>query len=115
MAIADAATDQALGAIAAHMNCVMLSANVSYWLAPQARGRGYATVATRLVCNWLFESWGLGRIGLTTDPKNLASQRVAQRCGFQQEGLLPAHEFFRQTDLRRDSIVWGLLPGELRQ
>jgi RimJ/RimL family protein N-acetyltransferase len=113
MAVADALTEDVLGAIAAHVDTTMRSANVGYWLAPGARGCGYATRAMRLLCGWLFDALELGRIGLTTDPENLASQRVAQRCGFQLEGCLRAHELFRQTGVRRDSLVWGLLPGEL--
>lgn len=71
------------------------------------------TVTMRSWCGWLFDHLGLGRIQLTTDPENFASQRVAQRCGFQKEGLLRSHLRFISTGERRDSLLWSLLPEEL--
>jgi len=41
-----------------------------------------------------------------------ASQRVAERCGFTREAVLRSHLPFRGG--RRDTVVYGLLPGELR-
>jgi RimJ/RimL family protein N-acetyltransferase len=113
MAIAEPATERVLGAIGTRMDRERLSASVGYWLAPASRGHGYATIATRLLCDWLFRTFALGRIELTTDPENIASQRVAQRCGFQKEGLLRSHLRHLHTGERRDSVIWSLLPGEL--
>ena len=115
MAIADVANDEVLGAIAAHVNTLRLSASVGYWLAPAARGHGYTTMAVRLLCGWLFETLDLGRIELTTDPENAPSQRVASRCGFQREGLMRSYLRHLYTGERRDSLLWSLLPGELVQ
>jgi RimJ/RimL family protein N-acetyltransferase len=115
MAIADTVTDAVLGAIAAEVDASTLTGSVGYWLTPTARGHGYTTTALRLLCGWLFETYELGRIELTTDPDNVASQRVAQRCGFQKEGLLRSHLRHQHTGERRDSLMWSLLPGELVQ
>ena len=63
-------------------------------------------------------SWPYGRSGicgsleLTCGPDNLASQRVAERCGFTREGVLRSQLPFKGG--RRDSVVFSLLPGELR-
>jgi RimJ/RimL family protein N-acetyltransferase len=113
MAVADAATDGMLGSLATRLNQRTLTANIGYWLALEAQGHGYMTTAVRLMCDWLFETVGVGRIELTTDPENYASQRVAQRCGFQQEGRLRAHLLHLHAGERRDSLMWSLLPGEL--
>jgi RimJ/RimL family protein N-acetyltransferase len=113
LAIADTRSDEPLGAIAARVDPDRRSANVGYWLTPSARGRGHMTGAMRLFCAWLIQTFGLGRIELTTDPENLASQRVAQRCGFQREGHLRAHLYDPRTGDRRDSLIWGLVPDEL--
>ncbi len=56
---------------------------------------------------------GLGRLELTCGPDNHASQGVADRCGFTREGVLRSHTPFKGG--RRDTVVFGLLPGELRQ
>jgi RimJ/RimL family protein N-acetyltransferase len=87
-------------------------AAVGYWLSPAARGRGAAAQAVRLLARWAFAELRLARLELTCGPDNEASQRVAERCGFTREGLLRSHVPFKGT--RRDSVVYGLLPGELR-
>ncbi len=61
---------------------------LGYWVAPAARGRGVATDAARLVCDWAFEHPEVHRIEWTAYAGNLASRRVARRCGFHFEGVL---------------------------
>jgi RimJ/RimL family protein N-acetyltransferase len=85
---------------------------LGYWIVPAARGRGVATRAARLLARWGFDALGLARIELTCGPDNHISQRVAERCGFTREGLLRSHIRFKGG--RRDTVVYGLLPGELR-
>jgi RimJ/RimL family protein N-acetyltransferase len=87
-------------------------ASVGYWLAPEARGRGAATHAVRLLARWAFAELRLARLELTCGPDNQASQRVAERCGFVREGLLRSHIPFKGA--RRDTVIYSLLPGELR-
>ena len=87
-------------------------ARTGYWLAPQARGRGVVSNAVRLLAQWGFDELGLSRIELTCGPDNEASQRVATRCGFAREGVLRSHLAFKGG--RRDTVVFSLLPGELR-
>jgi RimJ/RimL family protein N-acetyltransferase len=87
-------------------------ATVGYWLVPEARGRGAATQAVRLLARWAFTELGIARLELTCAPDNEASQRVAERCGFVREGLLRSHVPFQGT--RRDSVIYGLLPDDLR-
>jgi len=69
--------------------------------------------AVRLLAAWAFDDLHLARLQLTTDPENRASQRVAERCGFRREGHLRSHMLVLHTGQRRDSFVYGLLPGEL--
>src|SRR5262245_24620430 len=87
-------------------------ASVGYWLEPHARGRGIVTHAVRLVARWAFEELGIARLELTCGPDNQASQRVAERCGFSREGVLRSHRSFKGR--RRDTVIFSLLPGELR-
>jgi RimJ/RimL family protein N-acetyltransferase len=87
-------------------------AAVGYWLAPEARGRGVATRAIRLLARWAFAELGIARLELTCGPDNAASQHVAERCGFTREGVLRSHVPFKGA--RRDSVIYSLLPGELR-
>ena len=85
-------------------------AGVGYWLVPAARGRGVATRAVRLLARWAFDALGVARLELTCGPDNVASQRVAERCGFTREGLMRAHLPFKGG--RRDTVLYSLLPDD---
>ena len=56
---------------------------------------------------------GLKRLDLTADPGNFASQRVAEKVGFQREGLIRSI-LQHPEGHRRDAVLFSLLPGELR-
>jgi RimJ/RimL family protein N-acetyltransferase len=57
-------------------------------LLAHARGKGFAAHALVLVSRWAFDELGVERIGLLADPQIVASLRVAERAGFQLEGVL---------------------------
>ncbi|GGM45300.1 GNAT family N-acetyltransferase [Dactylosporangium sucinum] len=38
---------------------------------------------------------------------------LAERCGFRREGVLRSHLWFKGA--RRDTVMFSLLPGELRR
>lgn len=89
-------------------------ARLGYWVAADARGRGICTRALRLLSRYALGELGLQRLELITDPDNTASQRVAEKVGFRREGVLRAR--LRHPDGRiRDSVLFSLLPGELRE
>lgn len=85
-AIVDPATGKLLGAIARH-GPFGHRAQFGYWLAPSARGRGVATRALRLIVDWTIATTELIRLELYTDVANDASGRVAERAGFEREGV----------------------------
>ena len=68
--------------------------------------------AVRLIARWALDDVGVARFELTCGPDNRASQRVAERCGFTREGVLRSYMPFKSG--RRDTVVFSLLPGELR-
>jgi RimJ/RimL family protein N-acetyltransferase len=83
-------------------------------MAATARGRGVCTRALRLLSRHALDDLGLQRLQLVADPDNVASQRVAEKAGFRREGVLRAH--LRHPDGRiRDSVMFSLLPGDLRE
>jgi RimJ/RimL family protein N-acetyltransferase len=115
LAITDTASGSPLGAVGLNaVSAARGSATIGYWLAREARGKGHVSRAVRLLASWAFDDLGLARLELTTDPDNLASQRVAERCGFRREGHLRSHMVVLHSGERRDSLIYGLLPGELR-
>lgn len=113
LAIADAGSAAGLGVIDLHLAIGGDPglASVGYWLLAEARGRGAAARALRLLSAWALAELGVERLYLTTAPDNVASQRVAERAGFTREGLLRAHLVTPAG--RRDSIMFSLLPADL--
>ncbi|MFG2782174.1 GNAT family N-acetyltransferase [Streptomyces prunicolor] len=96
------------------------STELSYIIAPWARGEGYASEAALATAQWLFGDQKLERIELRTAADNTASQQVAQKIGCISEGVLRgaciAHvhgDDGTWTDVRTDFIVWSLLPEDL--
>jgi RimJ/RimL family protein N-acetyltransferase len=86
-------------------------ASVGYDLVPSARGRGIATDAVRLLASWAFERFPeLVRLELWTAVGNEASERVAERAGFQREGVFRSRLPFGGE--LRDVTVFSRLRGE---
>ena len=54
--------------------------------APEHRRKGVASEAVNLLVRYLFETKQVNRIRLVIHPDNLASRRLAEKCGFRHEG-----------------------------
>ncbi|MEV6122804.1 GNAT family N-acetyltransferase [Streptomyces sp. SID8352] len=96
------------------------STELSYVVAPWARGEGYASEAALATAQWLFGDQKFERVELRTAADNTAAQQVAQRIGCISEGVLRNACIARvRTDdgiwseVRTDLIVWSLLPEDL--
>ncbi|MBD0837882.1 GNAT family N-acetyltransferase [Streptomyces sp. TRM68416] len=96
------------------------STELSYIIAPWARGEGYASEAALATAHWLFGDQKFERIELRTAADNTASQQVAQKIGCISEGVLRnaciarvSTEDGTWADVRTDFIVWSLLPEDL--
>lgn len=85
-------------------------AELGYWIAPWARGHGYAAAAARAVAAYAF-SRGLQRVEVLAAVGDLASQRTAENAGFVREGVL--REAGVVAAGRVDMVLFSLLPGDL--
>ena len=112
-AITDAATGEVLGSIARHQRAEH-RAEVGYWLAPEARRRGIATRALRLVRDWSLDDCGLVRLELFTHPDNHASGCVAERAGFVREGVRRGWDL-DLDDNPEDDVFYAILRGDPRE
>jgi RimJ/RimL family protein N-acetyltransferase len=92
LAIADPGTDDLLGVVTVRLR---EGGEVGYWLQAAARGSGLMTEAVNAIVRWAVEEHGIRRLTLTAHPDNLASQRVAEKAGFVQIGLVPHQPPFR--------------------
>jgi RimJ/RimL family protein N-acetyltransferase len=108
--IRDRASGELLGGIGLRVYD-MAVVEVGYWVKPEARGRGVATRALVLAARHAFDELGAGRVHLTTEPDNVASQRVAEKAGFIGEGVLRSLLDFKGR--RRDAVMYSLLREDL--
>jgi RimJ/RimL family protein N-acetyltransferase len=83
---------------------------LGYLVAPAARGRGVATEILRRMTGWAFDEAGALRAQLLIDVDNVASQRVAERCGYVREGVL--RSLHLKDGLRTDTVVYSRLPSD---
>jgi RimJ/RimL family protein N-acetyltransferase len=108
-AIVDSRTDELVGSIG--WRWVDGNVQIGYWVKRDARSRGVATRALRLISHWAIDELGAARVQLVTEPANVASQRVAEKAGFTREGLL--RSYLELKGLRRDAVMYSLLREEL--
>jgi RimJ/RimL family protein N-acetyltransferase len=63
------------------------TAEIGYWVAAAARGRGFASTAARALSDFGLGPLGLRRVELNAAVANTASRRVADKAGFELEGV----------------------------
>ena len=113
-AVTDAETGRVLGGIGLRWNEDRDVAETGYWLRADARGGGVMTRALVLVSGLALEL-GAARVQLRADAENLASRHVAERAGFQEDGVLRSARWSPRLGRRQDWVMYSLLPGELRE
>ena len=89
------------------------SAELGYWLGVHATGQGLATRACRTLLDYLFDKGQVNRAVIQCGTTNHASIAVAERLGFQREGILRQAQ--RVGDEFRDMVVYSLLAQEWNQ
>lgn len=103
-------SDRCVGQIGIQFDLQARRAEAFYWLDQSGRGKGIASEALELVTRWAFRDFDVVRVQLVTNVDNLASQRVAQRCGFVREGVLRAWEPVKNT--QPDVVMFSRLAGD---
>lgn len=81
---------------------------VGYWVRASESGKGYVTEAVNGLVAFALDAIGAERIEIITDAENLASRRVAERCGFTLEGILRRERRAPQGSLR-DTCIYARL------
>jgi ribosomal-protein-serine acetyltransferase len=88
-------------------------ASLGYWLGATFQGHGIITRSCQVVIAYAFTQLELDRLEIQCATDNGRSQQVAQRLGFQQEGVL--RQCWRRQGQLVDQIVYGLLRSEWSQ
>jgi len=83
---------------------------IGYTLLPSERGKGYCTEAVAIMVDYIFLSKDTVRIQAHIDPRNTASQKVAEKNGFKKEGTIRKC-FFAKGEWR-DMLLYSILREE---
>ena len=86
------------------------TAELGYIVAEEARGRGVATEGLRLLTDWALSELGALRLELLISVENEASKRVAERCGYEREGVL--RSTYVKPGVREDVEIWSRLGND---
>lgn len=84
---------------------------IGYWSAPATRGNGLLTEAVLALSRWALAERQLERVELLAATGNLPSRRVAERAGFQREGVMRNAGYTH--DGRVDLVLYSLVPRDL--
>jgi RimJ/RimL family protein N-acetyltransferase len=90
------------------------TAEIGMWVRADEAGRGLGTRVLRAMVDWADAAWPFQKLTWLCDSRNLASARVAQKCGFQLEGRLREHGPAVSGDYRETTLVFGLLRSDPR-
>lgn len=82
-------------------------AEIGYTVDPAYQKKGYATEAMRGLIRFLYQSINVHRIIARTEPMNIASQKVATKLGFRQEGHF--RKSIRIGNVWKDDLLFALL------
>ena len=77
----------------------------------EQRGKGVATEAVQMLVSYLFETKRVNRIRLVIHPDNLASRRLAEKCGFRHEGT--ARGAWYHKGKHQDVEIYALLHDDV--
>ncbi len=86
------------------------SAGVGYWIRSSVWGKGFATEANQAMIEHAFHDLALHRLELHIAPANPASLRVAEKLGFQREGIARESELI--DGRYADHVQYSLLRSD---
>ncbi|GLZ76245.1 hypothetical protein Afil01_10520 [Actinorhabdospora filicis] len=108
MAICDAGSGEHVGSIGVYFKSGPGTAMLGIHLDSAARGKGYATRATKLVTEWAFTEAKAERVEAGTATWNAGSQAIMERLGWTREGVMRA--LIPAADGGRDDVVmWAVV------
>jgi ribosomal-protein-alanine N-acetyltransferase len=81
-----------------------------YVLNPRYWGRGLVVEAARVLLGFGFRSLGVHRVFVDSDPRNVASIRVAQKLGMRQEAHFRENAWIKGE--WTDSVIFAILDRE---
>ena len=84
---------------------------LAYFIDKDYEGKGIITSAVGTTLNFCFGEMEMNKVTISTLPSNIASQKIALKLGFVQEGIL-RQEFRSGEGKLEDVVYFGLLKDE---
>jgi RimJ/RimL family protein N-acetyltransferase len=81
---------------------------IGYWIRASAEGQGYVSEAVMALTRMAFEQLRARRVEIRMDDVNQRSRAVAERCGFELEGIL-RHDSLTPAGEPRNTCVYARL------
>ena len=85
-------------------------ASVAIRLAPARHGMGFGTEALSAMTRFCFANTELKRLWAEVDVRNIPSQRMLEKCGYQREGLIRQG---KMVSTWCDYFIYGMLSDDL--
>lgn len=87
-------------------------AEIEYWIGKKYWGQGITKEAIKLILDFGFKKLKLNRIYAKAIPKNIASWKLLEKCGFSYEGKLRESLFEKRKFV--DLLVYSILKREYK-
>ena len=87
------------------------SAAMGGWIRASHAGKGLGSAVLKAMLDWGFSEWPWERLTWHCDRRNLASARIAQKAGMQQEGILRSFLWYK-NEPKQDLVCFGSLRQE---
>ncbi|GGA78035.1 GNAT family N-acetyltransferase [Ornithinibacillus halotolerans] len=82
---------------------------IGYWVDSRHSGKGYITEAVQGITNFAFHELQANRVEIRCDANNLKSRAVAERVGYDLEGILRKDSYDVYGKELRDTCLYALV------
>lgn len=100
-------TGELVGSASLHgLNWDVPKTGIGYWVRTPRAGKGYISEAVDALTTYAFAHLEAARVEIFVDELNTASRRVAERCGYELEGIL-RHDRRAPDGLLRSTCIYA--------
>ena len=104
--------DQVIGDIWVYLIENDRMASVAVRLSSNYQGKGYGTEALSAMTKFCFENTELKRLWTEVDTRNIASQKMLEKCGYTREGLIRQG---KMVNTWCDYYIYGILSSDKKR